>query len=407
MNYVRFASALLLLALLPVTHALAQSNAPITDLEVSYQFGEQVTIEGQVDPDLDFESIDLQIAFPGDPRILSVPITPRPDGSFRFVHLVSDRFIRAFATVGYEFVVTGSDSEVDTFGPFTFFYADNRFSWQTLDSGSVNVHWYVGDAAYARQILDAAVDGLNRSQAILENASLPVIEIYTYASLEDYQFARGQLGQLWSGGHTDPSTGIVLVSLPPGPEVRIEIERKVPHEVAHVNLFQATGVGFWNLPVWLNEGFASMLETTPNPDYDFLVSTGVESGEYIRLADLCAAFPRDASSALLAYAESASVVRHIERAFGPAGLRALIDSYAAGASCEQGPLVPPIGLDLDGLDLDWRAHVIAGIDRQPASSAPPDLAELAPLLVILAAVVLGPGLVIVGSSLRRGRVGGG
>ena len=405
MKSYRFWFALFCLIVLPAPRVFAQNDAPITGVDVAYQFGEQFTIEGLVDPAADLESVDIQIAFPGDPRILSVPIRPGPDGFFRFTHLVSDRFVRAFSNVGYEFVLTETGGRVDTLGPFSFFYTDNRFEWQALGSGSVNVHWYAGDAAYARRILDAAVDGLDRSQAILENDALPTVEIYAYASLADYQFARGQLGQLWSGGHTDPSTGIVLVSLPPGPEVQIEIERKIPHEVAHVNLFQATGAGFWNLPVWLNEGFASILETTPNPDYEFLVSTRVESGESIPLADLCAGFPRDASGALLAYAESASVTRFIEETYGPAGLRFLVDSYAAGASCEQGPLVDPLGLDLTGLDSAWRDQVPREAGGGQALQGP-DLSALAPMLVILAAVVLGPGLVLIGSGLRRGRSGG-
>jgi hypothetical protein len=271
----------------------------------------------------------------------------------------------------------------------------------------VTVHWYAGDAAYARQVLDAALDGLQRARMILENETLPQINLYAYASLSDYQFARGQLGQAWSGGHTDPSTGVILVALPPGPEVRIEIERKVPHEVAHVELFQSTGAGFRNLPVWLNEGFASMLETTPNPDYDFLVAASLESGDHIPLADLCAAFPRDASGALLAYAESASVVRYIEATYGPAGVRALIDSYAAGASCAQGPLVPPIERDLAALDRDWQEIAADGGSQSGDKPDPVGMADLAPFLVIFAAVILGPGLVILGAGLRRGRSGAG
>ncbi|HUF37126.1 MAG TPA: peptidase MA family metallohydrolase [Anaerolineales bacterium] len=407
MKTFRITLVLLAVCLVPTHRTGAQTGAPIQDVEATYAFGEQFTISGLVETASDFASVDLQIAFPGDPRILSVPIEPGPDGSFAFTHLVSDRFIRAFSTVSYEFVLTATDGAVTTAGPFAFFYSDNRFDWQQLASGSLTVYWYAGDAAYARGILDAAVDGLNRSQALLGHETLSQIEIYAYASLEDYQFARGHFGQTWAGGHTDPSTGIVLVALPPGPEIRIEIERKVPHEVAHVSLFHATGAGFWNLPAWLNEGYASMLETTPNPDYQFLVAARLEAGEGIPLTDLCGAFPRDASGALLAYAQSDSVVRHIVRVYGPGGLRTLVGSYAAGASCEQGPLVAPIALDLAGLDRAWREQALAAANSRPSAAGRPDLAELAPWLAVFAAVILGPGLVLIGTGLRRGGFGGG
>jgi hypothetical protein len=123
-----------ILILAAATRAAAQEVAPIADSQVTYVFGEQFTITGAVDPQAEYASIDVHITFPGDPRILSVPIVPGPTGAFTFTHLVSDRFIRAFATVTYEFILTDTDGAISEIGPFSFYYADNRFEWQDLEA---------------------------------------------------------------------------------------------------------------------------------------------------------------------------------------------------------------------------------------------------------------------------------
>ena len=54
------------------------------------------------------------------------------------------------------------------------------------------------------------------------------------------------------------------------------------------------------------------------------------------IADICDAFPLDASRAYLAYAKSQSFVRFLRDTYGTASLQALVSAYADGLGCEQG-----------------------------------------------------------------------
>jgi hypothetical protein len=75
------------------------------------------------------------------------------------------------------------------------------------------------------------------------------------------------------------------------------------------------------------------------------------------IADLCEAFPLDASRAFLAYAESQSFVRFLRDTYGTSGLFSLASAYADGLSCEQG-VMRALGASLVSLDTRWRESVL-------------------------------------------------
>ncbi|MCB9136356.1 MAG: hypothetical protein H6636_13080, partial [Anaerolineales bacterium] len=196
--------------------------------------------------------------------------------------------------------------------------------------------------------------------------------------------------------HADPEAGLIVVSLPPGADQASEIERKVPHEVAHLLLYQATGTGFYNLPTWLNEGFASTQESNPRSDYPDLVANAIQKGTMIPLTTLCQPFPRDAAGAVLSYAEATMFVQYVKDRFGIEGLRAVVQAYAKGAGCELGTNVAPLNLTLPQLELEWREGALAENVFLTA------LREIAPWLVLMGAVIVGPILVVM-VGLRRPR----
>jgi len=198
------------------------------------------------------------------------------------------------------------------------------------------------------------------------------------------------MGPAWAGGHADPETGLVIVSLPPGENQDLEVERKIPHEIAHLMLYQATGKGFANLPTWLNEGFASTQERSPNPDYPFLISSTVQKGTLIPLTALCQPFPPDAAGAVLSYAEATAFVRYLQDRFGQEGVRAVVNAYANGASCELGTNVDPVNLPLSQLEVEWREGALAENVTLTA------FREFVPWLILLGAIIAGPMLVVVG-----------
>ncbi len=386
-----------LAVVIPPAGAAAQNQEPVTNAVVTYVFGHSITIRAERPATAEPADISIRIDLPGSPRSLTERMVPNAAGQLQYEHSLEQGFIQAFSTVEFHFMATLPGGEFWESPTYRFYYADNRFNWQTIERGPFRLHWYAGDAAFAQDAMDAAHDGMARANAILQTEIPEMVEIYVYASLDDYQFTRGQLGQLWAGGHADPAAGLIILSLPPGEEQQLEIERKLPHEVAHVMLYQRAGEGFGNIPGWLNEGFASMIETFPNPDFEYLVSVGLQSAELIPMAELCGGFPTNPAVAQLAYAESTSFVEYLHEVYGAAGLRGLIDSYSAGAGCPTGTLVDPIQLDLETLEGNWI------VEQRPLADPPaqPEVAEALPWLLIAAATLAGPIVLLAGTVLRK------
>jgi len=148
---------------------------------------------------------------------------------------------------------------------------------------------------------------------------LPVpsgLDIYIYADSRTLQSALSPNSESWVAGHAEPDLGVIVVALPPGPDQRLLIQQRIPHELMHVLLYQSTDPGYANLPIWLSEGLASLVELYPNSDYQVLLENAVEKDSLIPMAALCPSFPRQASSALLSYAQAASFTRFLHNSYG-------------------------------------------------------------------------------------------
>ena len=385
-----------------VLPAAAQSSPVVSELIVAYTFGDQIIIRGTISPEYRSVPVSIRLSFEGDAEKLTMSLENDKEGAFIFVHLVENRFVQAFSDVSFVFIVEQADGSLMESEPYSFFYADNRFQWRSLESWPFRVHWFEGDVAFGQRALDAASSALDRFRQVIPVDPDDWLDVYIYSTDEDYRFAQGQLGRRWAGGHAEPELDLVLTTVAPSVEAALELDRKIPHEVAHWLLYHYAGTGFENLPAWLNEGFSSNLEAFPNPDYEYVVSNARGADRLIPLTALCEVFPQQPEDALLAYAESSAVVRYIESAYGPAGLRALVDAYIAGAGCEQGPLTAPLGLSLASLDRDWQEGV--QVVLAPTVSPAEDVAGASPSwLLVFAAVVIGPAFVLIGAAMKRGK----
>jgi hypothetical protein len=236
-------------------------------------------------------------------------------------------------------------------------YADDRFTWQQQVDGLLRVHWYEGDAAFGDALLDVSRRSLSAVSAFIPAPLDAPLDVYVYASNNDLQSALFLGGETWQGGHANPKLGVVMLVVTPGPSQSIDMETLIPHEMAHVMLYRNVGDGYSMLPVWLNEGIASLSELYPNPDYDQALTIASQDNSLMAINDLCDTFPLDASRAYLAYAESQSFVRFLRDSYGTPALFSLTSAYADGLSCDQG-VVRALGTSLVSLDTRWRESVL-------------------------------------------------
>ena len=344
---------LVLVLVVPVKSPVsAQDSITFLDQEVAYSFGDQITFRLSYESEISVESITMIIQAPGLPSFVgAVSIMTEGEGSF--VYKVSDRPLPAFSSIGYTYQFTLATGELVSSPTFHFTYLDNRFNWQELIGEPFRIYWYEGEIMLAQDVLDAALAGQTKTLELLQQPpDLQPIVIFIYTSEEDLLSTLTFIGQNWISGYADPARGSIVVALPHAVDQPLEIQRLIPHEVAHILLYRFMGAEFEYLPAWLNEGIASQMEIYSLPEYDLVLDRAYEGRDLIPTVHLCEAFPPDGNLAFLAYAQSDSLVEYIQNKYGLPGLQALIHAYDQGVSCEQGVEIA-LEITLQELEKDW------------------------------------------------------
>ncbi len=381
----RIGLALVWLGLLWMTTGVhAQTDVQFEAVQVRYTFAETMTFSAQVTPsDAPLRSVTLFLQAPGESQTRVYVFEPHPDGHYDFTLPLEDAALVPFSQLTFWYGATLDDDTTILSVRYHFTYDDNRFTWQTLESGQISVHWYAGDLAYGQMALDVAAQTAARMQTLAALPSDARLNVYLYASFEDLRAALPSEEAEWVGSHAYPPLGVALVTVPPGVEQRSQMERQIPHEVMHVLIYQSVSGDYDNLPVWLREGLASQAELHTNPDYAQTLQAASQAGAILHLSDLCQTFPLDSGRAFLAYAESDSFVRWLRGKYGDASLRSLMQAYADGLSCSQGAW-QALGTPLDLLEYRWREDVLGERAWRVA------LRALWPYLVLLASILLVP-----------------
>jgi hypothetical protein len=375
--------------------AQAQSGVQILLPHVEYTFGEQAVFKAQLQMDSPPEAVYLSYQSQGK-GVQIQKIIPGADQALTYTLDLHDGTLRPFAKVTYWFTVKPVNADPYDSPKYSFSYEDNRFTWQTLEKGLFHIHWVEGDLAFGQEAENVAEQGLTAIQNLIPLES-PVdpFEIYLYPHAKDLQVSLEIGGEPWVAGHASPDLGVVLVSIPIGPEQELNMEQQIPHELAHIMLYQKTGEKYASIPVWLSEGFASLAELYPNADYSRALDVARQNQSLLPMASLCLAFPRDASGAFLAYAQSASFTRFIQQNYGSSGLNRLVQSYMDGLGCSEGAMTA-LGVSLSSLDTRWEQEVL-GINVQAAAWQ--KLSPYLSLFGLLLVFTLAPGFFLA----RRGK----
>lgn len=361
----------------------AQTGEPVENVRLWYDFGVHITFLASLPPGAQVASAEVFLRREGEEITRATPAQLQPDGSLiaRYEQVGT---LRPFGRILFWFAVRYADGRSVLSREYSFRYVDNRFPWQTLESGLLRVHWYDGDALFGQAALDSARAGL---RSLGDSASLTLsapVDIYLYNSADTLHATLD--ARDWVAGHASPELGVAVVAIPPGEAQTIAMQTQIPHELAHLLLYQALGPDYDRLPVWLREGLAVSAEVYPNPDFDRVLQLAYKSGGLLPLNQLCATFPLDASRAFLSYAEAYSFVTWLRQNYGESGLWALFRAYADGLDCEAGP-VRALGLGLPALEARWREQVF-GENRLGMA-----FRQLAPygllLLLVLAAPLAG------------------
>lgn len=382
---VRLMAILLIAAILPfnVKQAKGQEGIVVEEPMVAVNFGQSITFQAKVKSSIPIQQVSLLFRGVDEEATRVETLQPAADGTVSFTYDASLNVIPPFSWIVFWFQATLNDNKTYTSDPIRFQYKDERFPWRDVSQANVTVHWYAGDDAFASAALDAAAAGMLAIGEFIPVSLGNPVEIYIYSNTTDLQNTLLLGGEEWTGGHADPKLGVVMVAIAPGPGQGIEMQTKIPHELAHVMLYRSLGDNYASQPIWLLEGIASMVELYPNPDYARALEIASGDNSLLAIEDLCASFPADAGSAFLAYAQSQSFVSYIRDSFGASGLTRLTNSYSEGFSCELGA-TNALSTPLSQLDARWRENVLGQNVGGVAAR------NLLPFLLLLVLVLMVP-----------------
>ena len=316
-----------------------------------------------------------------------------PQGEVIYSYDLTTHFLRPFSRTEFWFQAELVDGEKVESPRQAFDYIDNRETWQSLDNGSIQVNWIKGDLFYGQDALNSAAAGAKTALSIFPGQDLSGLRIYLYDSASAMQEALNNSPASWAVGQASPDLNIIVVSIMPGIDQQLEMDRQIPHEIMHVLLYQLVHDNYNNVPMWLSEGLSSIAETYANPDYERALSRAVSENSLLPLNVLCGNFPQDASNAFLAYAQSDSFVHFLQNKFGNNGLLNLVQAYQNGYSCEEG-VVAATGSALSQLDYRWRQESL-GIDTGFLA-----VQNMLPYLMVAGILVLVP-LIVAWAVIRR------
>jgi tetratricopeptide (TPR) repeat protein len=192
--------------------------------------------------------------------------------------------------------------------------ADARF--RVLFEGSA--HKALGDRV--SRVLEAAVLKVGKALNAYPRETLTVV-LYT-----DQQFQDITRGPAWAGGQFD---GRIRLAVGGALESPRALDRVVTHEFVHAVI---AGIAPRNVPTWVHEGLASLLEST---DQTWTARVLASTSRRVRLEDLDGDFSRfDSGTAGIAYAESTIAARVLTERLGP-NVEIFLQMLGSGHSVDQ------------------------------------------------------------------------
>ncbi len=364
----------------------ANADAPIELVaqQHSYEFAHHMTFSAQIASASPISGITLLFAERDDLRVFSAAMVVKGDSTSENPTYTLDLTsfpLRPFAYVEYWWYVEAADGSRLETEPAAFMYADNRYDWRTVADDPIRVHWAANDPALGHTAARISRDGLERMQTFLAEPLTRTVDIYIYPSQGELVSALRLTGRDWIAGQADPELGAILVSADGSPADIVELQRTIPHEIAHMVIYQSSGGRNSQVPPWLHEGLAVNNEVRPDPALTSLLQQAVADNALLPLASLCAPFSGDQPEELLAYAQSASLVQYVQNQHGNLQLRRLLAAYGDGADC-RGGVERVLGLTLETLETQWRASLHG---TRPATAEP--AADPSGLLVWLGLVL--------------------
>jgi hypothetical protein len=365
---------ILTFSLLPGSRVSAASQADVTNNEVAFRFPETATFSATITSDAEITSIVLEY---GNEQLTCGAVIAKafPEFSPSTTSNVSWAWdmrqsgsLPPGAKLWWRWRVTdktGNESLSDTKKAV---WLDNKYDWKTITQGDINFHWYSGDEAFAKDLLNAAQGGLT----LLKNDAGLVpdspIDLYIFGSNNDMKDAI-LYEPTWVGGQAFPEQNIVIIGIS---QAELDWGRdSIVHELTHVLVGHLTFSCLNEVPTWLDEGLAVYSEGKLDPQSQSQLDQAIQSNQLLSVRSLSVGFSEVPDKAYLSYSQSYSIVKFLIDTYSQDKMNALLTTLRDGTAIDAA-LINVYGFDVEGLEDAWRQAIGAG--PRPASAQPNALA---------------------------------
>lgn len=274
--------------------------------------------------------------------------------------------------------------EATTTEPSRFVFSDDRYEWQGLESGKLNLYWYSGGVEFAQKLLVEAEEALLRLEEDTGVKLIQQVHIYIYESAQDMQQGMVFPSEL-AGGLAYPWQNTIALGIN-----QVNFEWGVDalaHELAHLINYQMSRNPYNSIPTWLDEGIAMYASGELDSVYHFYLSEAVASDTLLSVRSLASPFSTQRDRFYLSYAQSYSLVQFLSLAYGPDKMAELLGCFQEGCTADEA-LQKVYGFDSDGLNSLWCQFVTELYST-------PDTDSGTPLWAIAAIAGMSIGVVVV------------
>lgn len=322
--------------LLGVMFSVVSADTAALDIQqsVSYVFGEELVFSLDVAGDQLPQDAWLFIQ-PAGMGIANFKVLVE-EGGTSFVVTPSQLLLKPFSSVSYWFQLVYADGTEIVTDEEQFHYVDNSVEWQHTGNDRFNVYWQEGSLDFGAGALAVAQQAWDTASIESTQSPRTPLRIYIYSTSTGLQEALLLGNMPWVAGHADPQVNAILISISPGPEQRLEMQRQIPHELSHLFLYAVLQDGYADQPAWLLEGVASMAEISGNEEYSQALTKAAASNSLLSIDSLCTAFPAEEPDIYLAYAQSMAFTEYLRAEYGHSKLQDLMAAYSEGYSCTAG-----------------------------------------------------------------------
>ena len=323
------------------------------------------------------QRVDLLLTTPGSLATTVIPISENEGGGSAVLDYrldLGDGHIVPNTTFTARWRVTDGAGKVWVGPAVRRTYADDRFTWKSLEGDVVHVHWIEGDQAFGRRALTIGDEAVAEIAKLLGVTESDPIDFFIYADEATFRAALGPATRESVGGQAHPDIRTLFALIVPADIDASWVESVVPHELAHVVFATAVDNPYHDPPRWLNEGLAVYLSDGYDDDNRSQVERAAANGSIIPLDGLAGAFPTTRDRFFLAYAESVSAVDRIVRVNGRDALVNLIRSYRDGVS-DDAAFQTALGRDVAQFEADW----LGELGATPPTRLGPKPAPVGPL----------------------------